>query len=164
MRLRKGWRNAVTGLLLGIGMTVAAATAPNAVLKDFAGKDHNASEFIGKGKWTVVAFWAHNCPICKQEIHQMSFFHDAHRKKDATVLGVSVDGYANKELAQGFIDEHALNFPNLIIDPDGVAQFGAGRLIGTPTYYLYAPDGKFVAKKIGAATQEQIEALMRAGK
>lgn len=164
MGLRAGWRNAVTVLLLGIGMTVAAATAPNVALKDFTGKDRNASEFIGKGKWTVVVLWAHNCPICKQEIHQMSFFHDAHRKKDATVLGVSVDGYANKELAQGFVDEHALNFPNLLIEPEGVAQFGAGRLIGTPTYYIYAPDGKFVAKKIGAATQEQIEAFMRDGK
>lgn len=138
------------------------AAAPNVTLKDLNGKPHNLNEYIGKGKWTVVVFWAHDCPICKAEIIQMVFFHDAHRKKDATVLGVSIDG-DNTAVAQQFVDEQGLNFPNLIVDPAGVGDFGAGRLIGTPTYYIYDPQGKFVTKRIGATTQEQVEAIMRSG-
>lgn len=134
-----------------------ALAAPNVALKDLDGKARNANEFIGKGKWTVVAFWAHDCTICRQEIHHMAFFHDAHRKKNAEVLGVSVDGYANKEKARTFVEEHALTFPNLIGDPAAVAQFGAGSLVGTPTYYIYAPDGTLAARQVGAVTQEQIE-------
>lgn len=156
--MKKWWWLLFAVLAAGGG---AQAAAPDVTMKDFNGKVRNANEFIGKGKWTVVAFWAHNCPICNQEIHQMSFFHDAHRKKDANVLGVSIDGYDNKALAQRFVDDHGLGFTNLLIDPMDVERFGAGRLLGTPTYYLYAPDGSFVAKKVGAASQEQIEALMR---
>lgn len=89
----------------------------------------------------------------------MEFFHHEHRKKDATVLGVSIDG-DNIAKAKGFVDEHALTFPNLITDPGTVSDFGAGDLIGTPTYLVFAPDGSFVAKKVGPLSQQQIEELM----
>lgn len=141
----------------------AFAKAPSVVLKDFTGRDRNVNEYIGKGKWTVVAFWAHDCPICRQEIHHMVFFHDAHRKKDATVLGVSVDGWANRKKAQLFIDNQALNFPNLIADPDAIARFGAGTLVGTPTFYIYRPDGRLAGKNVGPLTQDDVEAFIKSG-
>lgn len=142
-----------------MGMAAVAATVPSISMKDLAGKSHNVNEFIGKGKWTVVAVWAHDCPICNQEIHQMEFFHDAHRKKDATVLGVSIDG-DNVDKAKRFVADHSLTFPNLITDPGTVSEFGAGDLIGTPTYLIFTPDGTLAGKKVGPLSQEQIEAMM----
>ena len=153
VKTKMRWLLAMVALLW-----VATVTAtPNLVLKDVAGKAHPLNEYIGKGQWTVVVFWAHDCPICKQEIYHMTFFHDAHRKKDATVLGVSVDGYRNKAAAEQFIEEQGLNFPNLITEPETVARFGGGNLVGTPTYYIFSPEGALAAKHVGAATQEQIE-------
>lgn len=137
--------------------SVAAAATPDITMKDLQGKEHNVSEYIGKGKWTVVTIWAHDCPICKQEIYHMTFFHDAHKNKDATVLGVSIDGYANKARAQKFIDDQGLNFPNLITDPQTIGKFGGGALVGTPTVYIFSPQGELVAKNIGATTQEDVE-------
>jgi len=144
-------------LLLFLFPLFAWSVSPSVVLKDLDGKDRNVNEFIGKGKWTVVAIWAHDCVICNQEIHQMTFFHDAHKEKDAIVLGVSIDGYANKADALKFIDKHGLNFTNLIGGPESVAQFHAGRFIGTPTFYIYSPEGALLATKVGAMTQEEVE-------
>ncbi len=149
--------------LLVFAAAMVSAAPVDLSLKDLSGKPHKLGEYIGRGQWTVVVFWAHDCPICKAEIIQMVFFQDAHRKKDAQVLGVSIDG-DNVHDAQQFIDEQGLNFPNLITDPGTVSDFGEGRLIGTPTYYVYDPNGNFVAKRIGATTQEQIEQIMRAKK
>ena len=137
---------------------LAVAAGPNVVLKDVDGKDHRVDKYIGKGKWVIVVVWAHNCPICNREIDQMAFFHAAHRKKDAMVLGISIDGYSGRAKAKAFIDRHTLNFPNLLADiPVIVDYFGEGDFLGTPTYYIYTPAGKKVKEVIGPMSQEDAE-------
>lgn len=145
---------------------LAVSAAPDLVLKDFNGNDQNISSYIGKGKWTVVAVWAHNCHVCNNEIHHMTFFHDAHKDKDATVLGVTVDGWSKREKAQVFVDTHALNFPNLIAEPrqDVLAKFGGGDFYGTPTFYVYSPEGELMARQIGPITQEDLEKFISSAK
>ncbi len=145
---------------------LAVSAAPDLVLKDFNGNDQNISNYIGKGKWTVVAVWAHNCHVCNNEIHHMTFFHDAHKDKDATVLGVTVDGWSKRKKAQVFVDTHALNFPNLIAEPrqDVLARFGGGDFYGTPTFYVYSPEGELLARQIGPITQEDLEKFISSAK
>jgi len=147
-------------LLLLLAPLWALAAGPDVVLKNLEGQARNVNEFIGKGKWVVVAIWHSDCPICKRDIHEMAFFHDAHKNKNAIVLGVSVDGYANKAKAQRFIDEHSLDFTNLIAEPEQIARFGAGKFVGTPTFYIYSPQGELAAKQVGPITQEDIERLI----
>ncbi|MBI3545944.1 MAG: TlpA family protein disulfide reductase [Gammaproteobacteria bacterium] len=148
-------------VMLCLAPLLALAAAPDRVFKDFTGKDRNVNEFIGHGKWTVVAIWSADCPICRRDIYHMTFFHDEHRNKDATVLGLSVDGYANRDKAQGFVTDQSLNFPNLIGSAEDAAQLGNGTFIGTPTYYFFSPDGKFLTQRIGPVTQEQAENILR---
>ena len=147
-------------ILLLLAPLLAVAAGPDVVLKGFDGKDHNVNEYVGQGKWTIVAVWSKDCPICRRDIYQMAFFYDAHRKKDATVLGLSIDGYANRAKAQGFIDDQALNFPNLIGNSDDPSRLSGTMFIGTPTYYFFSPDGKFMTQRIGPVTQEQAEAII----
>ena len=147
-------------LLLLLVPLWALAAGPDITLKGLDGKARNVNEFIGKGKWTVVAIWHSDCQVCKREIHQMGFFHDAHKNKDAIVLGVSVDGHANRAKAQRFVDEHSLDFTNLVAEPEQIAQFGAGRFVGTPTFYVYNPQGDLVAKQVGPTSQEVIEQII----
>jgi len=143
----------------------ASAASPDIVLKGPDGAVRNVNEFIGKGQWTVVAIWHSDCPICNRDIHEMAFFHDAHKKaKDAIVLGVSVDGYANRTKAQRFIDEHSLDFTNLIAEPEEIARFGGGRLTGTPTFYVYSPKGELAATQVGPITQEDVEKFIAKSK
>ncbi|MDO8595883.1 MAG: hypothetical protein Q7R45_04580, partial [Sulfuricaulis sp.] len=53
----------LTALLLAPLLTLAAPPS-DVSLKDFNGKTRQTSEFLGKGKWTVVAVWSADCPIC----------------------------------------------------------------------------------------------------
>jgi len=146
------------GILLFVPAVVLAA--PDMVLKDIDGKSRNVNEFIGKGQWTVVAVWSVDCPICRRELYQMAFLHDAHRKKDASVLGISIDGFDDRKRVAEFIDEQALSFPNLIGTIKEAAELGTGRIFGTPTYYVFSPDGRLLGQRVGAQSQEQIEDLI----
>jgi len=151
-------------LLIGLLLPVAVlASPPNLVLKDFSGKDVNVDRYIGKGKWVVVTVWAHDCHICDGEIHEMAAFHRAHHNKDAIVLGVTIDGMDQKKLAQAFIDKHKLPFMNLIAEPEQsvLMKFGGGPFVGTPTFYVYTPDGEIVAKNAGPVSQADIEGFIR---
>jgi peroxiredoxin len=103
--------------------------------------------------------------VCEKEIPEMVAVHNAHRDKDATVLGISVDGPGRKDEARAFIQRHQISFPNLL---DGGRAFKAiylrdtGRpwFGGTPMNLIYAPDGKLVARHIGPLAKADIEAFI----
>lgn len=136
------------------------AAGPDLRLKDVEGKEHNVNEYIGQGKWTVVAVWSADCPICRRDIYHMTFFYDDNRKKNATVLGLSIDGYENRAKAKGFIEDQSLNFPNLVGEVGDAMRLSKTMFIGTPTYYFFSPEGKFMAQRIGPVTQQQAEHLI----
>ena len=146
-------------LLMTPGLVLAAA--PDVRLKDMDGKERHVGEFIGQGKWTIVAVWSADCPICRRDIYHMTFFHEEHRKTDATVLGLSVDGQAGRNKARAFVNDQTLNFPNLLGEPDDPGRLSGAMFIGTPTYYIFSPEGKFMTQRIGPMTQAQAENLIR---
>ncbi len=139
---------------------LALSTAPDIALKDLEGRDRNVNEFLGKGKWVVVAVWSADCPVCRREIYHMTFFHDENRKKSIEVLGLSIDGSQNVEKARAFARDQSLNFPNLIGNLDTPSLLSGSLFIGTPTYYVFSPSGELLAQRIGAVTQEQMESLI----
>lgn len=149
-------------LVLLLPMLADAATLDIPV-KDMQGRERNVSEYIGRGDWTVVAIWAHDCHVCNQEIHQMNFFHDEHKGKGVKVLGVSVDGWSRQKQAMGFVNKHELEFPNLIIEPrqEVMLRFGGGRFVGTPTFYVYTPKGELVARNIGPVSGDTISQFIQ---
>jgi hypothetical protein len=146
--------------ILCLAPALALAAGPNLVLKDLDGKDHHVNEYIGQGKWTIVTVWSADCPICKRDIYHMTFFYDEHKKKDATVLGLSIDGPDNVEKARGFASDQSLNFPNLIGTPDDPSRLSGTVFIGTPTYYFFSPEGRFMTQRIGPITQAQAEEII----
>ncbi len=138
------------------------AAAPNVPLEDLAGKPHNTNEYIGKGRWVIVTVWSADCPICQRDMYHMTFLHDEHKDKDARVLGFSIDGNANRAKAREFAEQQSLNFPTLIGNPGDAARLSGHPLAGTPTYYFFAPDGKFMTLRVGALTQAQAERVLDA--
>lgn len=148
-------------VVLMMAPVLALAAGPDIRLKDIEGREHNVNEYIGQGKWTIVAVWSADCPICRRDIYHMTFFYDEHRKKNATVLGLSVDGFDNRAKARGFIEDQSLNFPNLIGEPEDASRLSGTVFIGTPTYYFFSPEGNFMTQRIGPVTQQQAEQIIR---
>jgi peroxiredoxin len=150
----------ILAALIGSLMTITAwAGAPDIPLRDLDGRARNVSEFIGHDKWTIVVTWAHDCRICDLEIHEMAMFHSAHQDKDAIVLGITLDGREQRKEARAFVQRHKLRFANLITKPsqEVMMKFGAGKFVGTPTYYVYDPKGEIVGQNIGPLTRAEVE-------
>jgi len=77
------------------------------------------------------------------------------------VLGLSVDGQAGRDKARAFVNDQSLNFPNLLGEPGDPGRLSGTMFIGTPTYYVFSPEGKFVTQRIGPMTQAQAEDVIR---
>ncbi len=150
-------------LLLGLCLPLVAVNAKP--MQDFNGKPVSIEQFTGQGKWTVVMIWASDCLICNKEARHYDAFHLKHKDKDATVLGVSMDGQANKKAAMGFIKEHNLRFPNIIGEPEDVAVFfydsTGENWAGTPTFLIYSPEGKLTVQQIGAVPVPILEEFLQ---
>ncbi len=156
--------------------TLAAAAEPKSVaepdpiadivLKDFQGAVRRIEDFSGQGKWLVVMIWASDCHICNTEVPEYMAFHEAHKDKDAAVLGVSMDGTSRLEEAKGFLDRHLVNFPSLIGEPTAVTELyrrlTGTYLSGTPAFLVYTPSGGLAAKQIGAVPVKLIEEFIEA--
>lgn len=145
-------------LLVFVTLLVTASSW--AELKDFSGEAHKLDEYIGKGKWTVVMFWASDCRVCNAEIGQYIQFNEANKDKNASILGVSLDGQAKLDAARDFVKRHDVNFPNLIGDPEAVADLyqtlTSNTWVGTPSFLVYNPQGELLAAQAGAVPTELI--------
>ena len=157
-------RRQILAAVFGMFMTVIAwAGAPSIPLQDLDGRARNVNEFIGHDKWVIVVTWSHDCRICDREIDEMATFHAAHHEKQAMVLGVTLDGAEHHKEARAFVKRHKLPFVNLITEPsqEVMMKFGAGKFVGTPTYYVYDPKGEIVGQNIGPLTRAEVEEFIR---
>lgn len=152
-------RQALTAILASLISLSVRAGAPDIPLPDLEGRARNVNEFVGHAKWTIVVAWAHDCHICDREIGEMAQFHTEHKDKDAVVLGVTLDGKTQLKEARAFARRHELPFVNLLAEPsqDVMMKFGAGKFVGTPTYYVYDPQGDIVGQNIGPLTRSEVE-------
>lgn len=159
-RLAKWKRRLI--LLAGVVVTAAAAAAagPLPPFKGLNGENRGLEQFLGSGKWVLVAVWASDCYVCNLEAHHLVNFHSARNGTDAMVVGISTDG-VNPQAAERFIAKNKLNFPNLIGTAGDISRLayaaGASAFRGTPTHYLFAPGGQLVAVSTGSTSQSQIE-------
>lgn len=142
-----------------------AAALPALALEDFTGKPRSIDDYRSPDQWLVVMIWDSRCPACNREAHQYVDFHEFHSESDARVLGISIDGPARLAAAQGFVDKHQVNFPNLIGNAHDVArlyQQVSGRPFrGTPSFLIFDPDGQLRAQQTGAVPAELIERFIR---
>ena len=154
----------VAGLVISLSLMSAGISAGTSGLFDFEGRSRDLNEFTGRGQWTVVMFWASDCHVCNAEAQEYVMFHDQHHDKQATILGISLDGQARKAAAQRFIERHMVDFPNLIGEPDAVARLYTSLAgepwLGTPSFLVFSPEGKLRARQVGAVPAEHIEAFI----
>jgi len=156
---------AVLGIFLCLAAGGASSAGPAAALIDLQGKPRQLSEFTGQGRWLVVMVWASTCHVCSAEAHEMVAYHAAHAGRDGGVVGVAIDGHENRSGVEQFIARHKLNFPNLIDDGSTIVEVFA-REAGvdwqgwTPTYLVYDPAGRLVAKNIGPVSRQDLEQFM----
>ena len=55
------------------------------------GKDAALSDYVGKGKYVLVDFWASWCPPCKEETPELVKLYAAYKDKGLEIVGISLD-------------------------------------------------------------------------
>lgn len=146
--------------------SAGSITAQAIELQDMQGKLRALTDYTGKGKWLIVMFWASDCLICHKEAKQYEQFHQQHKNKDASILGISLDGPEHRTDAQKFINEHKLTFPNLVGEAQQVAllymDITGQHWVGTPTFLLFNPQGQLKAEQSGAVPVKLLEEFIQA--
>lgn len=118
-------------------------------LADVDGKAHKLSEYVGKGKYVLIDFWASWCGPCRQSMPAVKALYDKYKDKGFDIVGLSFD--SDKAAWKGAIDKLALPWHHLS-DLKGWDS-EAGRTYGInaiPATLLIGPDGKIVASGLGA--------------
>lgn len=157
--------NVKSANLSGIGASEYLKFNKDVLFQDFTGKSHKIEEYTGKGKWLIVMIWASNCHVCNIEVKNYMAFHEQYKDKNATVLGLSVDGWEHKDKALSFIEKHKVNFPNVLASPivaDHFYELETGKnLVGTPSFLIYGPSGELKAEQSGAVPVALIENFIK---
>lgn len=136
---------AVTGLLKRLDLVdYRAGTHP----PDFTGHTADARQLsLGelRGKVVLINFWASWCRECRPE---MPVLQDLHRELAARGLViVGINAREDARAVARYAEELGLTFP-LVLDPAGKINDLYG-VIGLPTTFVVARDGRAVALAVG---------------
>lgn len=146
----------LTALLCLLLPAAAVAESVDFSLVDLQGKQRRLSEF--RGKWVLVNYWATWCPPCLEEMSELELFHNNHKSTDAVVLGVNMEQIELQRL-KAFVEEQFVSYPILRSVPRRATELGG--VPGLPTSYMVSPDGRVVARQVGAVTAEMLEQFIQ---
>ena len=106
------------------------------------GKPSKLSDYVGKGNYVLVDFWASWCGPCRREIPNIRKLYEKYNGKGLTILGVYVwDTAENMKTA---LREEQITWPQLFDSEKTATQlYGVG---GIPHIMLFGPDGTILER------------------
>lgn len=141
------------------GRQLAPATRPPAdfTLPDPDGRSRRLSEW--RGRHVLINFWASWCPPCRHELPMLAASQRRHGSDRLQVLGISLD---DPKTLKDFLAKTPLGFPTLMGEREAFGLMTAyGHARGSiPFSVLLGPDGQLLARKAGAFTEPELNALL----
>lgn len=138
------------------------ATAPGKMFTDFEveynGETTKLSDFVGKGNYTLVDFWASWCGPCRREaMGTLKDIYNQYNGKGLDIVGIAVwDEPANTLQA---IEQMQLPWKQ-VINAQTVPTDLYG-ILGIPCIILFGPDGTIIARgQQGAELKASVDAAM----
>lgn len=109
------------------------------------------SDYVGKGKYILVDFWASWCGPCAREIPNIKAVYNKYKGKDFDVLSVAVwdkpEATKKAALQHGIVWKQIINAQQIPTDIYGIE--------GIPQIMLFGPDGTLLKKDLRGEYIEQ---------
>lgn len=118
-------------------------------LPDTEGKERKLSEFVGKGKYVLIDFWASWCGPCRREMPNVKKLYETYKDRGFDIVGLSLD--ADKNAWLGAIKKMELPWHHLsdLKQWNSLAASTYG-INAIPATLFIGPDGKVIASGLSA--------------
>jgi len=151
-------------MISGIEMLKVGDKVPDFTVADVEGVPFNMESTIEAKKGVFIFFWSIFCEPCKAELPVIQSLSRTYKEKGIEFVGVSIDGSPMKDAISAFVKQEDYGFHALIdelnpdesfkvSDPYGVA--------GTPTVYIIDGEGVVRFAKVGRASEEELEKIIK---
>ena len=151
-------------MISGIEMLKVGDQAPDFQVGDISGTDFSMKTTLDSSKGVLIFFWSIFCEPCKAELPVIQKLSKTYKEKGIEFVGVSIDGSPMKDAISAILKQEDYGFQALIdelnpdesfkvSDPYGVA--------GTPTVYIIDGSGVVRFAKVGRASEEELEEVIK---
>ena len=122
------------------------------------GSKASLSDYVGKGKYVLVDFWASWCGPCVAEIPVLVEVYNKYKGEKFEILGVAVWDKRDDTLKS--LENHKISWPQ-IIDANDIPTNLYG-IEGIPHIVLFSPDGKIIARDLrGDSLKAKVAEVMQ---
>ena len=121
------------------------------VMQDPEGKEVHLTDWVGKGKYVLVDFWASWCGPCRAEMPNVKALYEKYKDKGFEIVGVSFD--QTKAAWMKGITDLQLPWPQMSdLKGWGCAAAKEYSIHSIPATILFSPDGKVIANGLRGET------------